>query len=174
MDAYVSQVVEQVAEWPKTLSRDRTLQGTVEPVRDVPVSRMVEQSLEIPKITPQDRILQGTLKQIVDSSEAKRADLAEAEKDLATLVAYWYRVAPDHEDNAKANAEKLKVLADATQMIQSEMGGVEGQTDSLFQESSGASLQTSTDLEGRKVVTMVRRLAAQEQSAALALMTIHS
>ena len=97
VDAYVSQVVEQVAELPKTPSRDRTLQGTVEPVRDVPVPRMVEQSLEIPKITPQDRILQGTVKQIVDSSEAKRADLAEAEKDLATLVAYhagteWPRI----------------------------------------------------------------------------------
>ena len=63
------------------------------------------------------------------------------------------------------------MLADATQMVQSETGGAEGQTDSLFQESSSASLQTSTDLEGLKVVTMVRRLAAQEQFAALAQLT---
>ena len=149
-----------------------------EQVLDVLVPQMVEQSLEVPKIIHQDRILQRTVKQIVDRSEAKRTDFAEAEKNLATLLAYQavsnrscIQVAPDHEDYVKAYAEKLKVLADATQMIQSETCGAEGQTDSLFQESSGASLQTSTDLEGLKVVTMVRRLAAQEQSAALAQLT---
>ena len=43
------------------------------------------------------------------------------------------------------------------------------QTYSLFSESSSAALQASTDLVGgSKVVTMVRRLAAQEHSAALA------
>ena len=144
-------------------------------VPNVLVPQLVEQSLEVPKIIPQDRILRRTVKQIVDRSEAKRADLAEAEKSLATLVAYQAvsnrsctHMAPDHEDFASAYAEKLKVLADATQMIRSETGGAEGQTDSLFQESSGASLKTSTDLEGLKVMTMVRRLAVQEQSAALA------
>ena len=133
----------------------------MEPVLAVPVPRMVEQSLEVPKIVPQDRILQRTLKQIVDRSEAKRTDLAEAEMNLATLVAYQAvsnrsctQVALGHEDYVKAYAEKLKVLADATQMIQSETGEAEGQTDSLFQESSGASLQTSIDLEGLKVVTL--------------------
>ena len=40
------------------------------------------------------------------------------------------------------------------------------QTYSLFRESSSVALQTSTDLEGIKVVTMLRRLAAQAQSAA--------
>ena len=45
------------------------------------------------------------------------------------------------------------------------------QTDSLFQESTSASSQTSTDFEGVKVVTMVRLLAAQEESAALAQLT---
>ena len=39
------------------------------------------------------------------------------------------------------------------------------QTYSLFRESSNVALQTSTDLKGLKVV-MVRRLAAQEHSAA--------
>ena len=40
------------------------------------------------------------------------------------------------------------------------------QTYSLFRESSSVALQTSTDLKSLKVVTMVRRLAAQEHSAA--------
>ena len=46
-------------------------------VFDAPVPQMAEQLLEVPKIIPQDRILQQTVKQIVDLSEAKRADLAE-------------------------------------------------------------------------------------------------
>ena len=42
------------------------------------------------------------------------------------------------------------------------------QTYSPFRESSSVALQTSTDLEGLKVVIIVRRLAAQEHSVALA------
>ena len=41
------------------------------------------------------------------------------------------------------------------------------QTYSLFRESSSVALQALTDLEGLEVVTMVRRLAAQEHSVAL-------
>ena len=40
------------------------------------------------------------------------------------------------------------------------------QTYSLFRESSNVALQTSTDLEGIKVVTIVRRIAVQEHSTA--------
>ena len=78
------------------------------------------------------------------------------------------QVASDHEASVKAFAEELKALAEATQVLQSETGGAEGQTYSLLQESSIAALQTSTDLKGFEVVTMVRRLAKQEHSAALA------
>ena len=42
------------------------------------------------------------------------------------------------------------------------------QTYSLFRESSSVALQALTDLEGLEMVAMVRRLAAQEHSAALA------
>ena len=42
----------------------------------------------------------------------------------------------------------------------------ERQTYPLFRESSSVALQTSTDLEEIKVVTMVRRRAVQEHSAA--------
>ena len=41
-DVYVSQVVEQVTEVPKTSSRDRTLQCTVEQILDVPMPEMGE------------------------------------------------------------------------------------------------------------------------------------
>ena len=67
----------------------------------------------------------------------------------------------------KVFAEELKAWAEATQVLQSETGGAEGQTYSLFQESSSAALQT-TDLKAFELVTMVRRLAKQEHSTALA------
>ena len=46
-------------------------------------------------------------------------------------------------------------------------------TDSLFRERSSVALQGLTDLERLKVVTMVRRLAAQEHSVALAQLASH-
>ena len=49
VDVYVSQVVEQVTELPKTPSRDRTLQCTVEQILDVLVSEMVRQSVGVAK-----------------------------------------------------------------------------------------------------------------------------
>ena len=136
---------------------------------------MVEQLLEVPKIILQDRILQQTVKQITDRSEAKRADLAEAEKCVAALMASqavskssYTQVASDHEASGRAFADELKALAEATEVLQSETGGADGQTYSLFQESSSAALQTSTDLKGFEMVTTVRRLAEQEHSTALA------
>ena len=56
----------------------------------------------------------------------------------------------------------------ATQELQSETGGIDRQTYSLFRESSSVAWQTSTDLKSLKVVTLVRCLAAQERPAALA------
>ena len=58
-------------------------------------------------------------------------------------------------------------------MLQTETGGIDRQTYSLFRESSSVALQASTDLKSLKVVTMVRRLAAQEHSAVLAQRASH-
>ena len=69
--------------------------------------------------------------------EAARADVAEAEKNLAT------QVASDHEDPVKTLAEELKTLADATKVLQEGTRGAGGQTYSRFQESS------SVDWESR-------------------------
>jgi len=109
------------------------------------------------------------------SLEAGKADLAEAEKSLAALVesqavskSSCTKVASDHEASVTSFAEELKALTDATQVLQSETGGAEGQTYSMFQESSSTGSQTTTDLKGSEVLTMVRRLAKKEHSAALA------
>ena len=142
---------------------------------DAPVPQMAEQFLEVPKIVPQDRILQQTVEQIVDHSKATRADLAEGEKSLVTLVASQAagrssctQVASDHEASVKVFAEEMKAWAEATQVLQSETDGADGHTYSLFQENSSAALQTSTDFKGFDMMTAVRRLTEQKHFAVLA------
>ena len=95
-------------------------------VLNAPVPQMAEQLLEVPKIIPQ------TVKQIVDRSEVKGADLAEAEKSLAALMtsqavskSSYTQVASDHEASGRAFADELKALAEATQVLQSETGGAD-------------------------------------------------
>ena len=142
---------------------------------DAPVPQMAEQLLEVPKIVSQDRIQQQTVEQFVDRSEAKRADIAKAEKSLAALMASQAagkssctQVVSDHETSVKVFAEELKAWTEATQVLQSETSGDDRQTYSLFQENSSASLQTSTDFKGFDMMTAVKQLAEQEHFAALA------
>ena len=123
----------------------------------------------------QDRILQQTVEQFTDRSEAKRADLAKAEKSLAALMASQAagksscnQVALDHLASVKVFAEEVKAWTEATQVLQSETDGADGHTYSLSQENSSAALQTPTDLIGFIMMTGVRRLAEQEHFAALA------
>jgi len=138
---------------------------------------MLKQSLEdqLAQLNKDLEKAKADVAEFTTSLDAGKADLAEAEKSLAALVASQaasksscVQVASDHEASVKGFAEELKALADATQVLQSETGGAEGQTYSLFQESSSAGLQTSTHLAGSEVVTLVRRLAKREHSAALA------
>ena len=106
----------------------------MEQIPDVLVPEMVTQLLEVPKIVPQDRILQQTVEQVASNREA----------------------------SVKVFSEQLKALAEATQVLQSETSGADGQTYSSFQEDSSAALRTSTDLKGFELVILVRRLAEQE------------
>eukprot|EP00450_Noctiluca_scintillans_P002421 CAMPEP_0194482150 /NCGR_PEP_ID=MMETSP0253-20130528/4235_1 /TAXON_ID=2966 /ORGANISM="Noctiluca scintillans" /LENGTH=688 /DNA_ID=CAMNT_0039321673 /DNA_START=47 /DNA_END=2116 /DNA_ORIENTATION=+ len=106
---------------------------------------------------------------------AEKADLAESEKSLTAVEASQAasksscaQVASDHEVSVAAFEAELKAMAEATQVLQSETGGAEGQTYSLFQVISDTGLRTTTDLKGFEVVMMVRRLAQKEHSAALA------
>ena len=64
VDIQVLQVVGQVTGVPKTPSRDRILQCTVDQIFDV---LMMKQLMEVPKTTSQDRIQQQTVEQIVDT-----------------------------------------------------------------------------------------------------------
>ena len=138
---------------------------------------MLKQSLEdqLAQLNKALEKAKADVAEFTTSLDAGKADLAEAEKSLAALVASQaasksscVQVASDHEASVKGFAEELKALEDATHVLQSETGGAEGQTYSLFQESSSAGLQTSTHLAGSEVVAVVRRLAKKEHSAALA------
>ena len=131
--------------------------------------------MEVPKIIPQDKIQQQTVEQFVDRSEAKRADIAAAEKSFAALMtsqaagkSSCTRVASDHEASVKVFTEELKAWTEAPQVLQSETDGADGHTYSLFQENSSAALQTTTDFKGLDMMTAVKRLAEQEHFAALA------
>ena len=77
------------------------------------------------------------------------------------------QVASDHEVSVKAFAEELKAVADATQVLRSETGAAEGLTYSLFKVSASTGVQTTMDLKGFEVVTMVKRVTGKEHSAAL-------
>ena len=68
------------------------------------------------------------------SLDAEKADLVEAEKSLSASVASQAsgksscgQVASEHEALVKGFAEEIKAWADATQVLQSETGGAEGQ-----------------------------------------------
>ena len=68
------------------------------------------------------------------SLDAEKADLVEVEKSLSASVASQaasksscVQVASEHEVPVKGFAEEMKALADATQVLQSETGGAEGQ-----------------------------------------------
>ena len=65
----------------------------------------------------------------------------------------------------------LKALAVPTQVLKSETGAAEGHTYSFFQVSSFTGVHTTVDLKGFEVVTIVRRLAQKEHSAALSQLT---
>ena len=106
----------------------------------VPFTVAVPRSLRSKGIvgSTEDHTPRQNPKQIVDHSEAKRADLAEAEKSLAALMtsqavskSSYTQVASDHEASGRVFADELKTLAEATQVLQSKTGGADGQTYSL-------------------------------------------
>merc|ERR1719473_747178 len=95
-------------------------------------------------------------------------ELAEAEEGLATAQATCMQVAADHEVTVKSRAEELKALAEAKKILMSTTPGAEEQTYSLLQMASGSRLGSRADLASMEVVTLIKRLAKQHHSAALA------
>merc|ERR1719261_2463469 len=76
--------------------------------------------------------------------------------------------AADHEATVAARNEELKVIATAEKILKESTPGAVSQTYSLLQVASGSTLQSRADLANSEVLTMVKKLAREQHSAALA------
>merc|ERR1719316_166535 len=94
--------------------------------------------------------------------------LAEAEDALATAQATCMQVAADHDATVKARAEELEAIAEAKKILLDTSAGAVEQTYSLLQVSSGSKVTSRIELANAEVVDIIKRLARQHHSAALA------
>merc|ERR1712203_733425 len=115
--------------------------------------QMLKQSLE-------DQIAADT--KAKNEEAAAKAASEEAKASLASASADCMQTAADHQATVAAREEELKVIAEAKQILTSTSGGAVQQTYSFLQ------LRTSADLAGAEVVTVVKRVAREQHSAALA------
>jgi chromosome segregation ATPase len=96
------------------------------------------------------------------------ADLKENEEALATANSDCMTTAADHEATAAARTEELKVIATAEKILKESTGGAEGQTYDFLQMTASSKMRTRADLANSEVVSMVKKLAQEHHSAALA------
>merc|ERR1719486_520619 len=90
--------------------------------------------------------------------------LKESEEALATANSDCMTTAADHEATVAARNEELKVIATAEKILKESTGGAEGQTYSFLQVAASSRAQ----LANSEVLTMVKKLAHDHHSAALA------
>lgn len=106
-----------------------------------------------------------------DLSETTK-DLANSESVLQTTGTSCMSVAADHEATMKGRAEELAAIATAKKMLTENTGGAAEQTYSFFQSvqsaKTGSALRTRTDLANAEIVSLVKKLAREHHSAALA------
>merc|ERR1719158_2066808 len=111
----------------------------------------------------------------IETKSVSEGDLVVTDKDLADATAalkdistQCMSLASDHQVSTQGRADELKALATAKKIIQQSTSGAEGQTYFFLQVASSSQLRTTADLRNFEVVNAVKRLAAQEHSAALA------
>mmetsp|Transcript_37985 Transcript_37985/g.73008 ORF Transcript_37985/g.73008 Transcript_37985/m.73008 type:complete len:702 (+) Transcript_37985:48-2153(+) len=100
--------------------------------------------------------------------EMTNKELANAKEMLATSRSTCMKVGADHEMTVKAREEELKVIAEAKKILEETTSGGVDQTYSYLQVAAASKLQTRADLAHAEVVVLVKRLARQHHSAALA------
>merc|ERR1719217_1992634 len=94
--------------------------------------------------------------------------LANNEEALATANSDCMTTAADHEATVAARTEELKVIATAEKILKDSTSGAEGQTYSLLQVAAASKMKTHADLANSEVITLVKKLAHDHHSAALA------
>uniref|UniRef100_A0A7S1PNG7 Uncharacterized protein n=1 Tax=Alexandrium catenella TaxID=2925 RepID=A0A7S1PNG7_ALECA len=140
---------------------------------------MLKQSLEDQKAADtKDFQEQKLAKSAADESQATaQGDLATTVKDLADSKSALdmansncMQTAADHEATVKAREEELKVIAEAKEVLSKSTSGAVSQTYSLLAVESHtvSSLRTRADLANAEVINLVKKLAKEQHSAALA------
>jgi len=108
----------------------------------------------------------------VGDLEQTTKSLANANDNLETTGTTCMTVAADHEATGKSRNEELKAIATARKILQDSSSGAVSQTYSfmqLVQESAvGSSLHSRADLANAEIINLVKKLARDQHSAALA------
>jgi len=100
--------------------------------------------------------------------EVTTKELTNGKETLATSRSSCMKVGADHELTVNARVEELKVIAEAKKILMETTSGATEQTYSLLQVTVKSRLQTRSDLAHAEVVVLVKRLARETHSAALA------
>ena len=133
VDVRVPPIVEQVIEVSQISSRSRILGSTAGQILDVPVLEMAQQLVELPKAVSQDRIQQLTVEQIVD------APVSQIFQDFKVFSQDKIQQRSVEETVEIPQLEAVEKI-DETLEIQM----VQGQTCSLFHQSSSVDLEPDT------------------------------
>merc|ERR1719408_990186 len=96
--------------------------------------------------------------------------LAEDKQALATASSTCMQVAADHDATVKSRNEELKAIAMAKKILSETTSGAVDQSYSFFQVATKTSsrLQSRADLANAEVVGLIKKLAKDHHSAALA------
>merc|ERR1719343_1263447 len=97
-----------------------------------------------------------------------QADLKTTEEALATAKSTCTQVTADHESIVAAREEELKVIKEAIGVLQSSTSGAVGQAYSFLQVKVTSSMHTHADLAKSEVLALIKKLAKEHHSAALA------
>jgi len=95
-------------------------------------------------------------------------ELAADKESLATAQSTCMQVAADHEATVKSRTEELTAIATAKKVLSETSGGAVEQSYSFVQVASRTTLKTGVDLANAEVVGLVKKLAKEHHSAALA------
>merc|ERR1719486_554717 len=94
--------------------------------------------------------------------------LKESEEELSTANTNCMTTAADHEATVAARNEELKVIATAEKILKDSTSGAVDQTYDFLQVAAASKMQTRADLANSEVITLVKKLAHDHHSAALA------
>ena len=94
--------------------------------------------------------------------------LAEAEAALATAQTTRMQVAAGHDATVKACADELEATITAKKILEGTPAGAVEQSYSSLELASGSKMTSRADLANAEVVDIIKRLAKQHHSAALA------